>query len=91
MWDFQLCTTLVDPIGFGPDSMFPDRKWTYEDLTKYCQSRYGEQVVPQPYALVRNLGFDDLIALPVHLEFCLQTVCKICGVEGRTWKACQAR
>lgn len=61
MWDFQLCTTLVDPIGFGPDSMFPDRKWTYEDLTKYCQSRYGKQVVPQPYALVRNLGFDDLI------------------------------
>jgi len=63
MWDFQLCTTLIDPIGFGENSMFrPTRLWTYEGLTKYCQGRYGEDVVPQPYALVRNLGFDDLIA-----------------------------
>jgi len=62
MWDFQLCTTLIDPIGFGPKSMFPTRRWTYEGLTKYCQDRYGKDVVPQPYALVRNLGFDDLIA-----------------------------
>ena len=48
-------------------------------------------MVPQPYALVRNLGFDDLIALPVHLEFCLQTVCKICGVEAHIRKACRIR
>ena len=62
MWDFQLCTTLVDPIGFGENSMFPTRLWTLEGLTKYCQDRYGENVVPQPYALVRNLEFDDLLA-----------------------------
>lgn len=62
MWDFQLCTTLIDPIGFGEYSMFPTRVWTYEGLTKYCQGRYGEDVVPQPYALVKSFGFDDLIA-----------------------------
>ena len=60
MWDFQLCTTLVDPIGFSEESMFPYRRWTCDDLTEYCQLRYGEGVVPQPLALVRNLGFDDL-------------------------------
>ena len=61
MWDFQLCTTLVDPIGFSEESMFPARKWTYDDLTEYCQLRYGKEVIPQPLALVRNLGFGNLI------------------------------
>ena len=37
MWDFQLCTTYVDPIGFSPESMFPPREWTYDRLTKYCR------------------------------------------------------
>ena len=62
MWDFQLCTTLVDVIGFSKESMFPARKWTYADLTKYCQLRYGKELTPQPLALVRNLHFDDLVA-----------------------------
>ena len=61
MWDFQLCTTLVDQIGFSEESMFPARLWTYEELTRYCQLRYGKGLVPQPLALVRNLGFDDLV------------------------------
>jgi hypothetical protein len=61
MWDFQLCTTLIDPIGFSSKSMFPPRKWTYKDLTEYCHLRYGEKVVPQPFALVRNTGFDNLV------------------------------
>ena len=37
MWDFQLCMTYVDPIGFSPESMFPPREWTYDRLTKYCR------------------------------------------------------
>ena len=61
MWDFQLCTTYVDPIGFSPESMFPPRKWTYEGLTEYCQLRYGKEVTPRPYALVEDFGFDDLV------------------------------
>jgi len=61
MWDFQLCTTLVDQIGFSEESMFPARLWTYEELTRYCQLRYGKELIPQPLALVRNLGFDDLV------------------------------
>lgn len=61
MWDFQLCTTLVVPISFSEKSMFPPRKWTLEGLTKYCQLRYGKEVTPKPYALVNNLGFDDLV------------------------------
>jgi len=63
MWDFQLCTTLIDPIGFSEESMFPARVWTYEDLTNYCQLRYVEEVTPQPLALVRNLQFDDLVGM----------------------------
>jgi lysosomal Pro-X carboxypeptidase len=61
MWDFQLCTTVIDPIGFSPASMFPPRKWTYDGLTKYCRSRYGEEVTPRPHALAEDLGFDDLV------------------------------
>ena len=61
MWDFQLCTMYVDPIGFSPESMFPPRKWTYDGLTKYCQLRYGEEVTPRPYALVEDFKFDDLV------------------------------
>ena len=70
MWDFQLCTTLVDPIGFSSESMFPTRKWTYDDLTKYCLLRYGEEVTPQPFALATNLGFSDLIGIGAsHILF----------------------
>mmetsp|Transcript_21216 Transcript_21216/g.44553 ORF Transcript_21216/g.44553 Transcript_21216/m.44553 type:complete len:559 (+) Transcript_21216:121-1797(+) len=56
-WDFQLCTLVVDPIGFSPESMFPTRRWTYEALTEYCQSRYGDKVTPKPYALVEEFKF----------------------------------
>jgi len=58
MWDFQLCTTVIDPIGFSSKSMFPPRKWTYHDLTKYCQLRYGMEVIPRPYELVEDVLFD---------------------------------
>lgn len=58
MWDFQLCTKVVDPIGFSAKSMFPTRKWTYAALTDYCQGRYGKEVKPQPYALVDEMHFD---------------------------------
>ncbi len=61
MWDFQLCTMYVDPVGFSPESMFPPRKWTYKGLTRYCQLRYGKEVKPRPYALVTDFRFDDLI------------------------------
>ena len=61
MWDFQLCTTVVDPIGFSSESMFPKRRWTYTALTDYCQKRYGKEVTPRPHALVDDMGFDDLV------------------------------
>ena len=61
MWDFQLCTKYIAPIGFSSESMFPPRKWTYKHLTTYCQLRYGKKVIPQPYELVKNFGFDDLV------------------------------
>jgi len=41
--------------------MFPTREWTYEDLTKYCQLRWGKEITPTPFALVTNLGFADLV------------------------------
>ncbi len=61
MWDFQLCTTYVDPIGFSPESMFPSRAWTYDGLAEYCRIRYGGEVAPRPYALVEDFGIDDLV------------------------------
>ena len=62
MWDFQLCTTLVVPVGFSDESMFPTKRWTMEDLTRYCRLRYGKDIVkPRPFALVEELGFDDLV------------------------------
>jgi len=61
MWDFQLCTTVIDPIGFSAASMFPPRRWTYEGLARYCRLRYGAEVVPRPRALAEDLGFDDLV------------------------------
>lgn len=61
MWDFQLCTTYIAPVGFSEKSMFPAKAWTLQGLTKYCQLRYGKDVKPQPLRLVKDLGIDDLV------------------------------
>ncbi len=58
MWDFQTCTLLVEQIGFGEDSMFPERKWTYDWMNRHCQQRFGENVIPQPYKLTKEWQFD---------------------------------
>eukprot|EP00956_Cyclotella_meneghiniana_P005150 scaffold6417_cov87-Cyclotella_meneghiniana.AAC.4 len=58
---FNCVPPSLTPIGFSSESMFSKRHWTYEALTEYCQSRYGKEVVPQPYALVDEIGFDDLV------------------------------
>jgi hypothetical protein len=68
MWDFQTCHLLVEQIGFGRGSMFPDRPWTMEWLVQHCQKRFG--VVPDPYKLVQEWEFDDLEHLGVtHILF----------------------
>jgi hypothetical protein len=58
-WDFQTCTLLVEHISFGRDSMFLERPFTLDWLTHHCQTRFGLQ--PQPYQLVHDWHFDDLI------------------------------
>ena len=60
-WDFQTCTLLVEAIGFEkyPKSMFPQRLWTLDWLSKHCQSRFGTNVVPQPYKLVQHWKFTE--------------------------------
>jgi hypothetical protein len=40
--------------------MFPVRERSLEWLTDHCQSRFG--VTPQPYGLVDEWGFNDLVA-----------------------------
>eukprot|EP00804_Cyclotella_cryptica_P001729 CCRYP_009090-RA/>CCRYP_009090-RA protein AED:0.07 eAED:0.07 QI:0/-1/0/1/-1/1/1/0/558 len=60
MWDFQLCTTQINPIGCSTDSMFIPREWTLDSLVEYCQATFG--VTPHPHALADALGFDDLLA-----------------------------
>jgi hypothetical protein len=68
MWDFQTCHLLVEQIGFGKESMFPQRPWTMEWLVEHCQLRFG--VLPDPYKLVREWKFDDLQAAgATHILF----------------------
>ena len=58
MWDFQCCYSLTPLIGFGPNSMFPYRKMTYEWLGKHCWDRF--QITPDPNKLVNKWHFDQL-------------------------------
>ena len=60
-WDFQTCTLLVEAIGFagGSSDMFPPRPWSMEWMDRHCQARFG--VSPQPYKLVQEWGYDDLV------------------------------
>lgn len=68
MWDFQTCHLLVERIGFGSKSMFPERSWTMEWLEQHCQLRFG--VIPDPYKLVHEWMFDDLEHLgATHILF----------------------
>ena len=71
MWDFQTCTLLVEHIGFGEESMFPNREWTMEWMTNHCQQRFGERVIPQPYKLVNDwqFGADDLAKVATKIIF----------------------
>lgn len=39
--------------------MFPYRKWTVEWLTQHCLDRFD--VVPDPYKLVHEFKFNDLV------------------------------
>jgi len=59
-WEFQLCSDLIVRAGFSEESMFVEREWTLEWLTKHCESR-GFGVEPQPYRLVDQWGFNDLV------------------------------
>lgn len=59
MFDFHCCATLTPAVGFSDRSMFPYREWTLEWLTNHCQDRFD--VTPDPYKLVREYHFDDLL------------------------------
>ena len=54
-WDFQTCTREVEAIGFSDESMFPERLWSLDWLTKHCQQRFG--VTPTPDAMVNQWKF----------------------------------
>ncbi|KAL7512616.1 hypothetical protein ACHAXN_009647 [Cyclotella atomus] len=58
MWDFQVCTWLVNPIGQSESSMFYPLDWTLNKFEDTCISTYG--VSPKPGALATDLGFRDL-------------------------------
>jgi len=59
MWEFQECTLLTVQTGLSDKSMFPPRPFSIEWLDNHCQAKFG--VSPQPYALVEEWGFDDLV------------------------------
>ena len=59
MWDFQVCTSLVNPIGTSDTSMFYPHDWTLSEQEDDCQVSFG--VSPKPGALANALGFRDLV------------------------------
>ena len=59
MFDYHCCSTLTPAISFSHQSMFPYREWTLEWLTDHCLDRFS--VVPDPYKLVDEFKFDDLV------------------------------
>jgi pimeloyl-ACP methyl ester carboxylesterase len=65
IWDFQCCT-LMPPVGFSEQSMFPFRPWTLEWLTDHCTRRFD--VTPVIGGLVHELfgpdftSFENLLA-----------------------------
>lgn len=60
-WEWQTCTDLVVQAGYGPNSMFPEREWSLDALTKHCTNRFGEPGAPKPTRMVDQWHFDDLI------------------------------
>lgn len=59
MWEFQECSLLTVQTGLSDKSMFPPRPFRLDWLDNHCQAKFG--VSPQPYALVEEWGFDDLV------------------------------
>ena len=59
MWEFQECSLLIVQTGFSDKSMFPPRPFTLEWLTQHCRSKFD--ISPQPYSLVEEWGYDDLV------------------------------
>jgi Serine carboxypeptidase S28 len=56
-WDFQSCQ-LIPECGFSEQSMFPPRRWSLDWVTEHCMNRFDWK--PDPQALEREFGFDDL-------------------------------
>ena len=64
-WNILACNQLAMPIGYGPDSMFIDTPFDYDEYTAWCQKEYG--LTPDyDWALRYFGGFDidkDFLAL----------------------------
>jgi hypothetical protein len=60
-WEYQTCYDIMIQTGFGPESMFVPRDWTFEALNEHCMSRFGQPI--DPGHLVRKYGYDDLLGL----------------------------
>ncbi|KAF3976341.1 hypothetical protein CMV_000472 [Castanea mollissima] len=59
-WNWQTCSEMVMPIGFGtsPDSMFPPQTFNLNEFINECKSFYG--VLPQPHWVTTYYGGQDL-------------------------------
>jgi hypothetical protein len=56
-WDFLSCQ-LIPECGFSEKSMFPPRQWDLAWVKDHCMTRFDWN--PDPRALNREFGFDDL-------------------------------
>lgn len=56
-WDYQSCQ-LIPECGFSEQSMFPPRHWELAWVADHCMDRFDW--MPDPLALNREFGFDDL-------------------------------
>jgi Serine carboxypeptidase S28 len=56
-WDYISCQ-LIPECGFSDESMFPPRQWNLQWVKEHCMNRFDWN--PDPLALNRQFGFDDL-------------------------------
>lgn len=56
-WDYLSCQ-LIPECGFSEQSMFPPRQWNLSWVKDHCMKRFDWN--PDPHALNREFGFDDL-------------------------------
>lgn len=67
-WDYLACTEIIYyPCSNGRTDMFPPSEWNNDNLTQYCQAKYG--VVPRPDFLLDEFGAGNISSSATRIIF----------------------